>query len=143
MARLEYIGEPDRVFPTLGIRPEPGEIYELPFDADDVFWKVPDETGSQPVDEHEPLEEPQEVEPEQSAADPTVHADHVDLAQVEDVKATDNGGAVPGDSSNANVDPTNNGEAARIGINPETSVEEHSELNEAETERRETETGNA
>lgn len=74
--RLEYIGEPDRVYPTLGIKPEVGEVYELPFGPEDGRWKIPGDDA--PADEA--LESP---EPAVNAETPTTAPETTESAPAE------------------------------------------------------------
>jgi hypothetical protein len=38
MPSLTYIGEPDRVYPSLGLTPTPGESYDVAEDPQDGRW---------------------------------------------------------------------------------------------------------
>jgi hypothetical protein len=38
MPSLTYIGEPDRVYPSLGLAPTPGESYDVAEDPQDGRW---------------------------------------------------------------------------------------------------------
>ena len=40
MPSLTYIGEPDRVFPSLGLEPTPGESYDVAEDPQDGRWRA-------------------------------------------------------------------------------------------------------
>lgn len=63
--RLEYVGDPDREYPGLGIAPVPGEFYELADNPGDGRWH-----DSETVDKI-------------SAADDQPRAESVDIADTE------------------------------------------------------------
>ncbi len=42
--RLEYVGDPDRVYPSLGVEPKAGQVYDLPENPGDGRWREPETT---------------------------------------------------------------------------------------------------
>lgn len=48
---LKYIGPEDRYYPTLGITPIPGDVYELDHNPDDGQWATTEEALTPPEKE--------------------------------------------------------------------------------------------
>ena len=50
---LKYTGPSDRYYPSLGITPIPGDVYELPEDPNNGHWAVTEEAVTPPEEEVE------------------------------------------------------------------------------------------
>lgn len=50
---LKYAGPEDRYYPTLGITPIPGDVYELDHNPDDGQWATTEEAVTPPEEEVE------------------------------------------------------------------------------------------
>lgn len=48
---LKYIGDEGRYYPSLGISPIPGDVYELPHDPEDGRWAITEEAVTPPATE--------------------------------------------------------------------------------------------
>ena len=58
MPRLIYHGEPDRVYPSLGLTPVPWESYDLAEDPQDGRWTPAESAPTPPPPAPEPAPEP-------------------------------------------------------------------------------------
>lgn len=54
--RLQYIGEPERVYPAFRVEPVPGEVYDIPENPEDGRWRPAEEKISGADDHPGPVE---------------------------------------------------------------------------------------